>query len=168
MCAPDDHFGLLLHPLFPHAHGDAHASGPLADTVTGIADLVVAAQVDQAPGISAAASNNAAHDAIAGLLLPLLLAALMLEAARRIALTDLRPEQRALAPPLPPPRLAPSAPSYGRAPHPGRFSGTVPAASSFCPASTGSARTPLRDALGSVSGHSGPICAVSRSSGTSF
>ena len=107
MCAPDDHFGLLLHPLFPHAHGDAHASGPLADAMTGIADLAGTAQVDQAPGISAAASSNAAHDAIAGLLLPLLLAALMLEATRRIPLTELHPEQRALAPPIPPPRLVP-------------------------------------------------------------
>ena len=108
MCTPDDHFGLLLHPLLPHAHGYAHAAGPFADIMTGGVDLVGAASVDQAPGISAAASSNGAHDAIAGLLLPLLLAALLLDAARRLALTDLRPEQRALAPPLPPPRLLPS------------------------------------------------------------
>jgi hypothetical protein len=101
VCAPDDHFGLVLHPLFPHAHGDAHATGPMTDDV----DL---RSVNQAPGISAASSASGAHDAIAGLLLPLVLAAALLDAARRIALTDARPEQRSLAPPSPPPRLVPA------------------------------------------------------------
>ena len=71
-------------------------------------DLLSTASADQAPGISASTSNSGAHDAIAGLLLPLVLAAILLEAARRVALTDTRPEQRALAPPSPPPRLVPS------------------------------------------------------------
>ena len=93
----------MLHPLFPHVHGDAHA--PVPDRQ---GDAVVSQSVDEAPGISAAAANNGAHDAIAGLLLPLLLAALLLDMARRVALVDVRPEQRALAPPLPPPRLVPS------------------------------------------------------------
>lgn len=104
-CAPDDHFGLLLHPLLPHAHGDAHAVGLLVDDRHGSVDLIGTATVDQAPGISAAPSSTATHDAIAGLLLPLLLAAMLLEVARRVALTDARPDQRALAPPIPPPRL---------------------------------------------------------------
>ena len=104
VCATDDHFGVLLHPLFPHAH----AAGPLAEAMAhGEEPLGLAA--DQAPGISAAASTSGAHDAIAGLLLPLVLAAILLEAARRVALTDARPEQHALAPPLPPPRPVPLA-----------------------------------------------------------
>jgi hypothetical protein len=105
-CAPDEHFGLLLHPLLPHAHGDAHASGPLTERVTGGFELHGRLSVDPAPGISAAPSSSGAHDAIAGLLLPLLLAAMVLETTRRLALADARPEQRALAPPYPPPRLA--------------------------------------------------------------
>jgi hypothetical protein len=105
---PDDHFGLLLHPLFPHAHGDSHTSGPLADTTADGADLRGARAIDQAHGISAATASSGAHDAVAGLLLPLLLAAVLLKATRRPSLDDLSPEQRALAPPIPPPRLAPT------------------------------------------------------------
>jgi hypothetical protein len=96
---------LLLHPLFPHAHGNARVTGwwgadePVGD------DLVGASTVDQAPGISASASTDGAHDTIAGLLLPLSLAVILLGMSRRKALVELRPEQRALAPPIPPPRL---------------------------------------------------------------
>jgi hypothetical protein len=107
-CAPDNHFGLLLHPLFLHAHGDAHSPGPLGDDEFKGVDLVGATTVDEAPGISASATGAETHHAFAGLLLPLLLAAMLLEASRRIALADSQPEQRALAPPIPPPRLLPS------------------------------------------------------------
>ena len=107
-CAPDDHFGLLLHPLLPHGHGDAHVVTDVADLEAGGLDLGTAPSVDEAPGLSAATSNAGPHDAIAGLLLPLVLAAALLDAARRISLTDLQPEQRALAPPIPPPRVIPA------------------------------------------------------------
>jgi hypothetical protein len=99
---------LLLHPFFPHAHGDAHAAPVLTDLTSESADLAGAAAVDQAPGISAGTSNSGAHDAIAGLLLPLVIAAALLDAARRIAAVEARPEQRAVAPPIPPPRLVSS------------------------------------------------------------
>ena len=105
---PDEHFGLLLHPLFAHAHGDAHPSTTVAVSATDEFEPLGMRSVDQAPGISASTSSSAAHDAIAGLLLPLALAGILAEAARRIAMSDVRPEQRALAPPNPPPRLVPS------------------------------------------------------------
>jgi hypothetical protein len=66
------------------------------------ADVMMA---DQAPGISAPTSVLVPHDALVGLLLPHFLAAILLGARRRARIADLQPEQRALAPPIPPPRL---------------------------------------------------------------
>jgi hypothetical protein len=99
LCAPDDHFGQLLHPLFPHAHGDSHRPIFQDD-----ARLAGTAAFDQAPGISAPPVAGSFLDAISGLLLPTLLAAMLLAASRRIVTAEARPEQRALAPPIPPPR----------------------------------------------------------------
>jgi hypothetical protein len=106
-CMPGDHFGLLLHPLVPHAHGAAHGTDLASDEAAPAGSLTDVMMADQAPGISAPTSVLGAHDAVAGLLLPLLLAAIMLEASRRARIADPRPEQRALAPPIPPPRLVP-------------------------------------------------------------
>jgi hypothetical protein len=104
VCAPNDHFGLLLHPLFPHVHGDVRTAILELEQDLSAAD-VRPGSYEQAPGISASASETSAHDAIAGLLLPLLLAAMLLESSRRLWWAEPRPEQRALAPPIPPPRL---------------------------------------------------------------
>lgn len=60
----------------------------------------------QAPGISAGTSDVGGRDALTGLLLPLLLSAALFELSRRLILNEARPEQRMLAPPLPPPRTA--------------------------------------------------------------
>jgi hypothetical protein len=105
VCSPDDHFGVLLHPLFPHAHGTSHVAGWWGiDETTGDA-LVTGTSMSQAPAISASASTDVTHDSIAGLLLPLSLAAMLLGLSSRRALFEPRPEQRALAPPIPPPRV---------------------------------------------------------------
>jgi hypothetical protein len=105
VCSPDDHFGMLLHPLFPHVHGDSHAISSWSDDAQhdGSADVRSA---QQAPGISAGSTDVGARDAVTGLLLPFLLAAALVEISRRLRLQELRPEQRTLAPPLPPPRIA--------------------------------------------------------------
>jgi hypothetical protein len=105
VCAPDEHFGMLLHPLFPHVHGVPHAA--LAawdeDEATGQNDVRT---VQQAPGISAGSADTSGHEVVTGLLLPLFLAAALLEASRRLLLHEPRPKQRMLTPPLPPPRIA--------------------------------------------------------------
>jgi hypothetical protein len=102
--ASGDHFGLLLHPLFPHAHGLSRAMPPWSDEERSAADPGGAKTVDQAPGISAGTSEAGARDALAGMLLPLLLAAAAIELTRRRPSTERAPAQRALAPPTPPPR----------------------------------------------------------------
>lgn len=105
VCSPDDHFGMLLHPLFPHVHGVPHSTFSLQDDPE--ADVPVDVRADRrAPGISAGASDVGGRDAVTGLLLPLVLAATLLEVSRRLLLHEPRPEQRMLAPPLPPPRIA--------------------------------------------------------------
>jgi hypothetical protein len=96
-CTPDDHVGLLLHPLFPHAHGDARAEDGKIDG---------AIAVDHAPGISAAGVGVSSYDAAAGLLVPLLPSAMTPAGSRYVSAPEARPDQRALAPPIPPPRLA--------------------------------------------------------------
>jgi hypothetical protein len=105
LCAPDDHFGLLLHPMFPHAHGAVHQGW---EAEASAPDSVAPGAVDQAPGISAQASDGGARDAIAGPLLPLLLAALFVEIGRRIYLNQPPPHGRTTSPPTPPPRLVPA------------------------------------------------------------
>lgn len=102
--APDDHFGLILHPLFPHAHG--HAGLVISDENQG-SDLAVNAPfVGQSPGISASGVDSGGRDVVAGIVLPLLLAGLLMGVSRRRHSAELLPEQRTLAPPFPPPRLA--------------------------------------------------------------
>jgi hypothetical protein len=104
-CVPGDHFGLLLHPLVPHAHGAAHGSDLRGDEGAPDGTSADVMMADQAPGISAPTSVLVPHDALVGLLLPHFLAAILLGARRRARIADLQPEQRALAPPIPPPRL---------------------------------------------------------------
>jgi hypothetical protein len=99
----DDHFGVVLHPLFPHVHGVfsrlAVDDGERSDFASQMP------RVEQKPGISAPSADSGGRDAVAGIVLPLLLASLAIEAGRRRLLPDLMPEQRAFTPPLPPPRL---------------------------------------------------------------
>ncbi|MFN8635638.1 MAG: hypothetical protein U0893_17460 [Chloroflexota bacterium] len=106
---PDDHFGLILHPLFPHVHGDvlrATAEASVLDEAAAEDSTSRVSQVEQSPGISAGTSDAGGRDVVAGIVLPLSLAGLLLEIARRRLRVDLPPERRTLAPPLPPPRNA--------------------------------------------------------------
>ena len=104
VCAPSEHFGLLLHPLFPHVHGGVHSiAAERAEPSDGGQGVV---GVEQAPGISAGSTDSSAHDVLSGMALPLLLAAVLLAAAPRLTMPEARPEQRTLAPPSPPPRLS--------------------------------------------------------------
>jgi hypothetical protein len=105
VCGPDEHFGMLLHPLFPHVHGVPHTALAAWDD-TQATDQTDVRSVQQAPGLSAGTADTSGHEVVTGLLLPLFLAAALLEASRRLLLHEPLPKQRTLAPPLPPPRIA--------------------------------------------------------------
>jgi hypothetical protein len=105
LCASDEHFGLLLHPMVPHAHGAAHQAWQEEPAP---ADDAASALFDQAPGISAQSSDSGARDVIAGMLLPLQVAAMLVEVGRRRFLLEPQPDDRATSPPTPPPRLVPA------------------------------------------------------------
>lgn len=106
VCAPDEHFGLLLHPLFPHMHGDVHSAAAERTEPSDRGPSSPAAE--QTPGISAGTTDTVSNDLLSGVLLPLFLAAALLDVSRRLIPTDEQPAQRALAPPSPPPRLSPA------------------------------------------------------------
>jgi hypothetical protein len=97
---------MLLHPLFPHVHGDLHSvllrQGIFEDDEQQTGPLAV----DQAPGISAGASSTSPSDVLSGLVLPLSLSLALVEIWRRLVPVELRPDQHEHAPPSPPPRLA--------------------------------------------------------------
>jgi hypothetical protein len=97
---------MLLHPLFPHVHGDLHSVLLRQDPFEDDEQQTGSNSVDQAPGISAGAPNNVPYDVLAGLVLPLFLAVALFERSRRLIPAELRPDQHEPAPPSPPPRLA--------------------------------------------------------------
>lgn len=100
-----DHFGLLLHPLLPHTHGDGHADA----SVTASPDGAAAGQLDldQQPGLRGQPVEDGFRSGVGGMLVPLLLAGLLLD-ARRLRHTLLAvPHQDRRAPLAPPPRLLP-------------------------------------------------------------
>jgi hypothetical protein len=98
---------MLLHPLLPHVHGDVRTALLELEEEQSATDSLPA-EYQSAPGISAAASDLGFHDSIAGLLLPLFLAAVLLDSSRRFWQREPRPDQRGIAPPHPPPRLLPT------------------------------------------------------------
>jgi len=102
-CAADEHFGLLLHPLFPHVHGDVHSILAREDEQLRD-DQAVARTVEQAPGISAGTSDSGALDLIPGLLLPVLSLTALLGFSIRLGQVELWPGQQFVRPPSPPPR----------------------------------------------------------------
>jgi hypothetical protein len=96
---------MLLHPLFPHVHGDLHSVLLRRDVFDEDEQQAGPLSIDQAPGISAGASSSSPFDALAGLVLPLILAMALLETWRRLLPIELQPGQHEPAPPSPPPRL---------------------------------------------------------------
>jgi hypothetical protein len=106
-CSTGDHVGMLIHPLFPHHHGDAH--GPwVDDTLDGTAAtsgdtsaldvplLLIGTSVPDAGGRGLAGGEIA---------LPALLAMLLLTARRLRAGDSPSSVQFVLAPTSPPPRV---------------------------------------------------------------
>ena len=98
-----DHIGALVHPIFPHVHGDGHTyatDDPRADLASH-----EPASGDVAPGLSVPLSQTAGREAAAGLVLPFALAILVLELSRRRRLHEPLLLGRPISPPTPPPRM---------------------------------------------------------------
>ena len=95
-----DHFGALLHPIFPHVHS-------YADTFEAEGSLVShdASSRSVAPGLNAPLSEYGAREAAAGIVVPFVLAAALIELSRKRQLFEPRLIGRPVAPPTPPPRL---------------------------------------------------------------
>ena len=110
-----DHFGLLLHPLFPHAHGSAATpfvrddGASLLGDATSLADDHGAATLDQVPGLRGQPADEGFRSAVGGIVLPAILAGLLLH-LRQLRHAELRLAQQPWrGPPTPPPRLLPLA-----------------------------------------------------------
>lgn len=104
--SPTDHVGALLHPVFPHVHGTGHDD---AVTVHGLDDAAAGQlHLDQQPALRGQPVEDGFRSGVGGMLLPLVLAGLLLD-ARRLRYTVLAvPHQDWRAPLAPPPRqLAP-------------------------------------------------------------
>jgi hypothetical protein len=107
-----DHFGLLLHPLFPHVHGAGHEDAPAADAPAyGMtADHL---NLDQQPGLRGQPIDDGFRAGVGGILMPLLLAGLLLD-SRRLRHTLLAvPHQHWRSPPAPPPRFQAPVRAFG-------------------------------------------------------
>jgi hypothetical protein len=91
--------------MFPHAHGAIHQGW---DSEPVSAEGLTSTVIDLAPGISAQSSDGGAREVIAGMVLPLLLAAMFVQRGRRLLHQEPLPFSRAPSPPTPPPRLVPA------------------------------------------------------------
>jgi hypothetical protein len=96
-----DHFGLLLHPLFPHTHAGGHPDLPLVAMDGTTAEQL---NLDQQPTLRSQPLEDSFRAGAGGILLPLVLAGVLLD-ARRLRHTLLAvPHQHWHIPPAPPPR----------------------------------------------------------------
>ena len=109
-----DHVGLLLHPLFPHAHGSAatpfvqDGAPRLGDSTSPTSDHEVRA-IDQVPGLRGQPADEGLRSAVGGIVLPAILAGLLLH-LRQLRHAELRLAQQPWrGPPSPPPRRLPLA-----------------------------------------------------------
>jgi hypothetical protein len=101
--APGDHFGALVHPIFPHVHGDGHTFAA-EDSRESLASHEPASH-DVAPGLSVPLASAGAREAAAGIVMPFVLAYLLVELTRRRYLFEPLLAGRAVSPPTPPPRM---------------------------------------------------------------
>jgi hypothetical protein len=101
-----DHFGALLHPIFPHVHDVAHSFE--ADGSPASLASHDPASRDVAPGLSVPLSEAGAREAAVGIVLPFVLADALVELSRRRQLFEPRLVGRPVSPPTPPPRLIPA------------------------------------------------------------
>jgi hypothetical protein len=103
-CARDTHAGMLLHPIFPHHHGNASASYVGDDDAPPVSDAE-RASASITPALSGPL-GEAGPGGIGGseILLPMLLAAALLLSARFHVLDPAVADQHLASPLTPPPR----------------------------------------------------------------
>jgi hypothetical protein len=105
-CAHDEHAGMLLHPLFPHHHGDDH--GAFVDDA--IDDLPASAPLERANASVSPTLNGTPGDPGTGgfggaeIVLPALMPASLALTARWWLAGAIAPEQHLTSPLTPPPR----------------------------------------------------------------
>jgi hypothetical protein len=108
-----DHFGLLLHPLFPHVHGSGTSIFMPDDVLTVTNDRALPSDdvgwtaFDQAPGVRGQVADDGFRSVLSGIVLPTLLAGALLQLSQiRLAVARLA-HQDWRGPPAPPPRATP-------------------------------------------------------------
>ena len=100
---PGDHFGVLVHPILPHEHGNGHTF-TADDAITNLASHDPASS-EVAPGWSVPLASSGAREAAAGVVLPFVLAATLFDVSRRRQLFEPSLVGRLVSPPTPPPRV---------------------------------------------------------------
>lgn len=106
-----EHFGVLLHPMFPHVHAVDYPdrAGPEAHG----AGSTLFLEFDQQPGLRGQPVDSGFRPGASGMLVPLALAALAAAAGRLHQPPQAVPSQTWRAPPAPPPRRRLAAQALG-------------------------------------------------------
>lgn len=108
----DDHFGLLLHPIFQHTHGaERHPVGH-QDTASE-SDALILDDVTESPALRSAAPDSGGQSSAGGMTLPLRLARALPDDGRFLESESWFRTQHDRAPLTQPPRLAPPSPQAG-------------------------------------------------------
>lgn len=99
-----DHFGALIHPIFPHVHTD-ETGGTFDDAWAQDATHLPLSQ-EAAPGLAVPQLGSGVHEGIGGIGLPFALAVILVAVKAPVAFGAFRLIGRAVSPPTPPPRVA--------------------------------------------------------------
>jgi hypothetical protein len=109
--AEGDHFGLLLHPLLPHAHGSAMSAPTpgdrtsLRDNARALTAVSTSTAVTQAPVIRGQVADGGFRSALSGIVLPTFLAGVLLHLRQIKTAGVWLAHQDWRGPSVPPPRL---------------------------------------------------------------
>jgi hypothetical protein len=96
---------MLLHPIYVHAHGDAH-SAPCHQDVVSESSAPALDNVGASPALRSAAPENGGYSSTGGMALPLQLAGMLLTGRRLLDHEEWLSNLHDPAPPTQPPRLA--------------------------------------------------------------
>ena len=103
-----DHFGLLLHPIFLHSHGDGHTSSNHARELPPEAEAVTMLDGEQSPSIQSQPVENGGRVMVGGMVPPLALRTPTLNVMWQHHELAWLLQQDGYAPLTPPPRQGPA------------------------------------------------------------